>query len=311
MSEACFLYFFSEEEKTMRTDPSLTVVSREPGLPPGLRRFSNVTKKLLTAFALMLVSSGTSVYAADGPYVGIGGSLSILNESEVTAPGRDGYPALNVDAATKNGFAVRGMAGYAFPSGFRLEAEIDYRRHDTNQLDAKSPGGLVEVAAPGVAAAINAQAGRPIYPDPANTSYGDLHDAHKAAAAAVAGGKKDVDGAFSMLAFMANVDYDFKNESRWVPYVGGGLGLAIISLDTELAINGRSLVDDSDTVLAFQVGAGLGYEFPLEEGRSITVSLDWRYFGTQTPTFKGDVTGNEFDATIGGHDIGIGLIYGF
>ena len=29
---------------------------------------------------------GTSALAADGPYVGIGGSLSILNDSNVTAP---------------------------------------------------------------------------------------------------------------------------------------------------------------------------------------------------------------------------------
>ena len=260
---------------------------------------------------LLLMFFGASVYAGEGPYVGVGGSLSILNDSEVTAPARDGYPALNVSATTSNGFAVRGMAGYAFPSGFRLEAEIDYRKHGTDAMDVTSPGGLVEVATPSVAAAINAQAGRPIYPDPANTSYGDLHDAHKAAAAAASGGKQDIDGAFSMLAFMANVDYDFKNESRWVPYVGGGLGLAIISLDTELAINGRSLVDDSDTVLAYQVGAGLGYEFPLAEGRSITVSLDYRYFGTQDPTFTGAVTGKEFDVTIRGHDVGIGLTYGF
>ena len=113
-----------------------------------------------------------------------------------------------------------------------------------------------------------------------------------------------------MLAFMANVDYDFDTGSRWVPYVGGGLGVATISIDTENA-QGISLSDDSDTVFAYQVGAGIGYEFPLEEGRSVTVSLDWRYFGTQDPTFKGDVSGGDFDVGISGHDIGIGLIYGF
>ena len=44
-----------------------------------------------------------------------------------------------------------------------------------------------------------------------------------------------VKGDFSMLAFMANVDYDFDTGSRWVPYVGGGLGVATISIDTETA----------------------------------------------------------------------------
>ena len=295
----------------MRTDPLWIVVSHEPALPHGMRRFSKATKGALAALALMLVSFGTSAVAADGPYVGIGGSLSILNDSEVTAPANEPYTPLNITATTKNGFAVRGMAGYAFPSGLRVEAEIDYRRHGTDQMDVKSPGSLVEVVAPEVAALVNAQAGRPIYPDPVNTSYGDLLDAHKQlAAGAVTAVPQPVDGAFSMLAFMGNMDYDFDTGSRWKPYVGGGLGLAIISLDTETD-TGTSLADDSDTVLAYQVGAGIGYEFPLEEGRSITVSLDWRYFGTQTPTFTGDVTGAEFDVEINGHDIGIGLIYGF
>ena len=83
-----------------------------------------------------------------------------------------------------------------------------------------------------------------------------------------------------------------------------------ISLDAESA-DGESFVDDRDTVFAYQVGAGIGYEFPLSEGRSLTVSLDWRYFDTQTPTFTGKLTGNEFETEISGHDIGIGLMYGF
>ena len=294
----------------MRTETPVAVVSHERGLPPGMRRISNGMKGVLAAIAVMLVSFGASAHAGDGPYVGIGAGLSILNDSGVTAPANEPYPPLNVNATTKNGFAVRGMAGYAFPSGFRVEAEIDYRRHGTDQMDVKSPGGLVALAAPVVAAQVNAQAGRPIYPDPANTSYGDLSDAHKQLAAGSVTGTQPVDGAFSMIAFMANVDYDFDTGSRWVPYVGGGLGVATISLDTESS-SGTSLVDDSDTVFAYQVGAGIGYEFPLEEGHSITVSLDYRYFGTQTPTFTGDVTGAEFDATINGHDVGIGIIYGF
>lgn len=295
----------------MSTHPSVTVVSHKPALPPGMRHFSNATKGGLAALAVALVSFGASAYAGDGPYVGIGGSLSILNDASVTAPANETYPALNANATTKNGFAVRGMAGYAFPSGLRVEAEIDYRQHKTDDLDVKSPGSLVDLAAPDVAASVNAQAGSAVYPDPVNTSYGDLlTDAHKAGAATAVTGTRPIKGNFSMLAFMANVDYDFDTGSRWVPYVGGGLGVATISIDTETE-EGTSLADDSDTVFAYQVGAGLGYEFPLEEGRSITVSLDWRYFATQDPTFKGDVTGGEFDVGISGHDIGIGLIYGF
>ena len=297
----------------MRTDTSLIVVSREPAMPPGMRHFSKATKGVLAALAVMFVSFGASAYAGDGPYVGIGGSLSILNDSAVTAPERGVYTPLNTNATTKNGFAVRGMAGYAFTSGLRVEAEIDYRRHGTDKMDVKSPGTIVLTAAaprfnidptklgPGTTELQQVEA---IYSNLPPEQRGQFEGG------VVAASPHTINGSFSMLAFMANVDYDFDTGSQWVPYVGGGLGVATISLDTESA-GGVSLADDSDTVFAYQVGAGIGYEFPLEEGRSITVSLDWRYFGTQTPTFKGSVTGTEFDVGISGHDIGIGIIYGF
>ena len=302
----------------MRTETPVVVVTHERGLPPDMRRISNGMKGVLAALAVLLVSFGTSAYAGDGPYVGIGGGLSILNDSSVTTPARDPFKALNANATTDNGFAIRGMAGYAFPSGFRVEAEIDYRRHGTGNLDVDSPGALVLTAA----------AKHPLV-NPKNLPPGEIQDAYLALPQSLSPGAdprtptKDlfengvkeaspitVNGNFSMLAFMANVDYDFDTGSRWVPYVGGGLGVATISIDAE-DVDGNSFADDSDTVFAYQVGAGIGYEFPLEEGRSITISLDWRYFATQDPTFKGDLTGAEFDVGISGHDIGIGLIYGF
>ena len=285
----------------MHIDESLTAVS--PRIGTAVRRpvFSNGMKAVLVGLALMFVSSGTSAYAGDGPYVGVGGSLSILNDSDVSAPARGAYPSLDANTTTDTGFAIRGMAGYAFPGGLRVEGEIDYRRHGINEMDVKSPGALVKLAVDGAIAQGRLPAGTEYaqLPPPTQTNFNDA-----------AKGTQSVDGNFSMLAFMANVDYDFDTGSRWVPYVGGGIGVATISVDAENA-TGTSLVDDSDTVFAYQVGAGIGYEFPLEEGRSITVSLDWRYFGTQAPTFKGDVSGDEFEATINGHDIGIGLIYGF
>ena len=298
----------------MRTDHLFVVVTHEPGLPPGMRRFPMAMKGVLAALAVALVSFGPSAQAGDGPYVGIGGGLSMLNDNAVTAPARDPFTALNANAATDDGFAIRGMAGYAFPNGFRVEAEIDYRRHNTDKMDVTSPGTLGVSA---VATNILNIPDNELYPgSPALQRAQDTYRAlPQSTRNAVDQGVVDnsphkVEGAFSMLAFMANVDYDFDTGSRWVPYVGGGLGVATISIDTE-SDQGVPFADDSDTVFAYQVGAGLGYEFPLEEGRSITVSLDWRYFATQDPTFKGDLTGTEFDVEISGHDIGMSLIYGF
>ena len=285
----------------MHIDEALTAVSPRTSTAVQRPGFSNGMKAVLVGLALLFISSGTSAYAGDGPYVGVGGSFSLLNNSDVTAPARGAYPPLNAKTATDTGFAIRGMAGYAFPSGLRVEGEIDYRRHGIDEMDVKSPGALVKLAVDGAIAQDRL---------PAGTEYADLTPAQQASFDERVKGTQSIDGNFSMLAFMANVDYDFDTGSRWVPYVGGGIGVATISVDAESA-TGTSLVDDSDTVFAYQVGAGIGYEFPLEEGRSITVSLDWRYFGTQAPTFKGDVSGDDFEATINGHDIGIGLIYGF
>ena len=211
----------------MRTDPSWTVVPHSPALLPSLRRSSNGMKGVLAALAVMLVSFGTSAVAGDGPYVGIGGSLSILNDSAVTAPAREPYTPLNINATTDNGFAVRGMAGYAFPSGLRVEAEIDYRKHNTDKMDVISPGGIVTILAPGVAARVNGglvAAGLPArYADPANTTYDDLEPDDKRLADGFTG-TRPVKGNFSMLAFMANVDYDFDTGSRGNPMSAAAWG---------------------------------------------------------------------------------------
>lgn len=275
-------------------------------------RLSTATNRLLAALAFVLVSFGVSARAADGPYVGVGGGLSMLNDSDVTAPAREPYPSLNALAGIDVGFVVKGTAGYALTNGLRVEGEIGYRKNNLDGMNVKSPGSLVELAAPGVAAVVNAAAGRPVYPNPATTTYADLLlPSHQMAARNAATGTQSLSGDISALTFMGNVYYDFDLGLGWKPYVGGGLGVASISLESKSATSGRSLVDDKDTVFAYQAGGGVGYEFAASEDHAIIVSLDWRYFRIADPTFKGAVTGAEFDTEIGGHEISLGLRYGF
>lgn len=273
-------------------------------------RLSTATNGLVAALAFALVSFGVSARAADGPYVGVGGGLSMLNDSDVTAPARGPYPSLNAEAGLDAGFVVKGTAGYAFTNGLRVEGEIGYRKNNLDGMNVKSPGSLVELAAPGVAAAVNAVAGRSVYPNPAATTYADLFPPHKTAAQNAATGTQSLRGDISVLTFMGNVYYDFDLGSGWKPYVGGGLGVASISLESKSAA-GRTLADDKDTVFAYQAGGGVGYEFAASADHAITVSLDWRYFRTADQTFNGEVTGAEFDTEIGGHEISLGLRYGF
>ena len=280
--------------------------------PDGIRfRFSTATNSLLATLAFALVSFGVSARAADGPYVGVGGGLSLLNDSDVTAPARGPYPPLNATASLDTGFVVKGTAGYALTNGFRIEGEIGYRKNNLDNMKVKSPGSLVELAAPRVADAVNIVAGRRVYPNPDTTTYANLFPPHQMVAQNVATGTQSLSGDISALTFMGNVYYDFDLGSGWKPYVGGGLGMASISLESKSATDGRALADDKDTVFAYQAGGGVGYEFATSEDHTITVSLDWRYFRTADPTFKGAVTGAEFDTEIGGHEISLGLRYGF
>ena len=275
-------------------------------------RLSTATNSLLAALAFALVSFGVSARAADGPYVGVGGGLSLLNDSDVTAPARGPHTPLNATASLDTGFVVKGTAGYALTNGFRVEGEIGYRKNNLDNMNVKSPGSLVELAAQAVADRVNAVAGSRVYPNPTTTTYADLLlPSHQREAQNAATGTHALSGDISALTFMGNVYYDFDLGSGWKPYVGGGLGVASISLESKLTADGRTLADDKDTVFAYQAGGGVGYEFATSEDYTITVSLDWRYFRTADPTFNGEVTGAEFDTEIGGHEISLGLRYGF
>jgi opacity protein-like surface antigen len=100
----------------------------------------------------------------------------------------------------------------------------------------------------------------------------------------------------SALALMLNGFYDVKNSSQFTPYIGGGLGIARTSFSTN---NGDNSV--SDTVFAYQVMTGVAYDI----NEHNTVSLGYRYFGTQ----DGKYNGNE--ASLGKHIAEVGYRYTF
>jgi len=303
-------HIFSEEEIAMRTDTSLIVVSHEPASPPGMRRFSNAMKGVLAALAVMLVSFGASAYAAEGPYVAIGGGVNILNDADVTAQYANPlFTPLDAKSSTDTGYKVKGALGWAFANGFRVEGEISYRKHNLNEINVRSPGAFVLDA-------YNLQVARPRGLPEGRDAYLALAEADPATKQAlergtVQGSPHPLTGDFQALTFKANAFYDIDLGFAWKPYVGGGIGFTKVSVDVSSGRTGNLLVDDSDTVFSYQVGAGVGYEFPLPEGRSITLSLDYRYFDAGTPTFTGYDSNLDFDASISGNYVGVGLRYGF
>ena len=293
----------------MRTDPLLTVVSHEPALLHGMRGFSKATKSVLAALAVMLVSFGASAHAGEGPYVAVGGGVNILNDADVTAQYANPlFTPLDAKASTDTGYKVKGALGWAFANGFRVEGELSYRKHNLDEMNVRRPGAFVLNAYDVWAKANDQPEGRDAYLAAAGASPTLKNQLEQAT---IQGSPHPLTGDFQALTFKANVFYDIDLGFAWKPYVGGGIGLTKISVDVSSGTTGRKLVDDNATVFSYQVGGGVGYEFPLPEDRSITVSLDYRYFDAGSPTFTGYTSRLDFDASISGNYVGVGLRYGF
>ncbi len=99
----------------------------------------------------------------------------------------------------------------------------------------------------------------------------------------------DIDGGLGALAVMANAFFDLHNLSPITPYLGGGIGFAVLHMDNVTAFDSRPppgrvdlYPDADDTVFAWQLGAGL--EFALTPFMSVDVG--YRYFETDKATFN-------------------------
>ena len=115
-------------------------------------------------------------------------------------------------------------------------------------------------------------------------------------------GSWDVDGEVTTGSFMVNAYYDFKNEGRFTPFIGGGLGFANIEHDIDDigGFDGTNFKDDDD-VMAYQMMLGLGFAATEE----LSIDLQYRFFGTEDPELDGD------DVEYQTHNIMLGLRYSF
>lgn len=104
-------------------------------------------------------------------------------------------------------------------------------------------------------------------------------------------------GDISCLAFLVNGYYDFKNKSSFTPFVTAGAGVAKVET-AEFSIPGTGFdaASDDDTVFAWQVGAGISYDF----SDKTSVVLKYRFFGTD------EVSLDTMDAEYYSHNIYIG-----
>jgi opacity protein-like surface antigen len=109
-----------------------------------------------------------------------------------------------------------------------------------------------------------------------------------------------IDGDASALSFMVNGYYDFQlTNSSVTPYLGGGIGGANINGDLGLGD------DDNDTVFAYQLMAGVGFEI----NPSTILTLGYRYFATTDPEF--DIFGLPTEFTVSAHEFNAGARFMF
>lgn len=121
------------------------------------------------------------------------------------------------------------------------------------------------------------------------------------------GSISNVDGDISIFSGLVNVWWDY-NAGRFTPYFGGGIGAANVSVN-DVSVFGVGVADDSETVLAYQFGAGLAYAI----SDSMDISFDYRYFATDDAELSASAAlgGGEFDIDTGNHSIMLGLRHSF
>ena len=120
------------------------------------------------------------------------------------------------------------------------------------------------------------------------------------------GGSATAGGDISTLGLMVNGYYDIDTNSKWRPYIGGGIGGANVSINS-LSSLGVLIADDDTTVFAYQVKVGVAYEFT----QALAGTLGYRFFATEDADFV-DLAGDAFSADgIEAHIVELGVRFRF
>jgi opacity protein-like surface antigen len=225
--------------------------------------------KLLTACAataLLFVAQGAH---AEGFYVGLKGGMNLTNNSSgtlspdlspVLPPGVSASVDLNTTIERNLGGAFIAAVGYGFESGLRVEGEVGYRLNGLDRFSVDSVD--FSVNPPGISGSLPIGLGA------------------------------QMNGHTNVLSFMANVAYDFHNDSGFTPYIGAGAGVALLFTDASLTvpiIGDVSLIDDTAVAFAYQAMAGVDYAID----SNWSVNLEYRFFGTLSPDYNDSFTSDD------------------
>jgi len=237
--------------------------------------------KLLTSTAVgALLAASSYAYAGDMTLKFFGGlnfvgddkfdgrlTTSSFTSGTGATVGSGGISGIG-DLDKDTGYVFGGAVGYQWDNGVILELEAAYRR---NKLDISGIGNAFGHSTNSTGATSDFTGASPVTTNSQITIDGDS-------------------GHVSAVSLLANVWYEFNlaNE-QWKPYIGGGIGIAWLDMHG-LANTGRTTsftgttktktstgnlgFHGTDSGFAWQLGAGIGYEFA--PGKQIT--LDYRWF---------------------------------
>ena len=111
-------------------------------------------------------------------------------------------------------------------------------------------------------------------------------------------GSAGVVGDSDLWTTMINAYYDFKNDTRFTPYVGGGIGWAHSRLD-------GAGFDDNENAFAYQLGAGVAFSL----SQNVAFTADYRWFDTTDFDHSGGGATSSADYTA--HEFRAGMRYTF
>ncbi len=115
------------------------------------------------------------------------------------------------------------------------------------------------------------------------------------------------DMSINMQTLLANIYFDWHNESMFTPYLGAGAGVAFVNYSGSGAYSqyayhtGSRDISGSKTNFAWQVGTGVGIDFT----DHVTMDLGYRYISF------GDLDEDYIDGFMNSHELSVGLRFTF
>jgi outer membrane autotransporter protein len=115
----------------------------------------------------------------------------------------------------------------------------------------------------------------------------------------------DLNGDEHSYAMLANAYYRLNTSTRFTPYLGLGVGAAVLTIDARA--EGGGSFGDSDTVAAYQAIAGVAFAIT----QKLDLGIEYRYFFTANPHLSDSQGGNttQLDSEYHMHNVIANLTY--